>query len=46
MPGFCTSTVPAFMLGVELFDYVVDGGICESLAEGWGKSQMGEMALR
>ena len=48
MPGFCASIVITFISGVELFDYVVDGGICESLAgakakwviwpqgEGWG----------
>ena len=32
-PGFGASMALAFILGVELFDYVVDGGICESLAE-------------
>ena len=26
MPGFCISIVFAFILGVELFDYLVDGG--------------------
>ena len=26
MPGFCASIVIAFILGVEFFDYVVDGG--------------------
>ena len=26
MPGFCTSIGFVFILGVELFDYVVDGG--------------------
>ena len=31
MPGFCTSIGFVFILGVELFDYVVDGGICDSL---------------
>ena len=25
MPGFCTSIVLAFILGVKLFDYVVNG---------------------
>ena len=34
MPGFCASIVLAFILRVELFDYVVDGGICERLAGG------------
>ena len=26
VPGFCASTALAFILGVKLFDYVVDGG--------------------
>ena len=45
MPGFCGSIVLAFILGVELVDYVVDwgGGICEGLA---GGSQMGDMPSR
>ena len=30
MPGFCASIVLFFILGVELFDYVVDGGIKRS----------------
>ena len=34
MPGFCASIVSDYILRVELLDYVVDGGICESLAEG------------
>ena len=35
MSGFCASIVLAFILGVELFDYVVDG---VNLREpGWGK---------
>ena len=44
MPGFCASIVLVFILRVELFDYVVDGGICESLA--WGESQMVDMASK
>ena len=38
VPRFCASIALAF-LGVELPDYVVDGGICESMAVGaakWG----------
>ena len=34
VPGLCASIALAFILGVELFDYVVDGRICESLAGG------------
>ena len=32
--GFCASIALAFILWVELFDYVIDGGICKSLAGG------------
>ena len=32
--GFYASITLVFILGVELFDYVVDGGICKSLAGG------------
>ena len=33
MPGFCARIVLVFISGVELFDYVVDGGgICKSMA--------------
>ena len=38
MPEFCASIVLAFILGVELFDHVVDGwvgGTCGSLV--WGR---------
>ena len=43
MPGFCTSIGFVFTLGVELFDYVVDGGNLRQ--SGWA-SQMGDMASR
>ena len=47
MPGLCASIVLAFISGVELFNYVVDGGRGES-ARAWmgGESQMGDMASR
>ena len=46
MPGFCASIVLAFILGVELFDYVVDVGV-ESARAGLGEEgQMGDMASR
>ena len=41
MPGFCASIALAFILGVELFYYVVVRGICDSLAEVEEKSNGG-----
>ena len=39
MPGFCASTALAFILGVKLFDYVVDEGYS---SKAWdGGRQMG-----
>ena len=46
MPGVCASIVLAFISGVELFDYVVDGG--GGSARTWlrGEIQMEDMASR
>ena len=45
VPRFCASIALAFVLGVELPDYVVDGGSVRAWLEGRG-SQMGDMASR
>ena len=49
MPGFCGSIFLAFISGVELLDYVVDGGGGgRESARVWlgGESQMGDITLR
>ena len=48
IPGFCASIVLAFISGVELFDYVVDGrGGGGGLREpGWGRKPNGGYGLK
>ena len=46
MPVFCAGIVLAFISGMKLFDYVVDGGGGSSKAWLGGESQVGHMASR